>query len=365
MQIKTTKFLDQETFKRAYKKTIFPGVYYLDIKAPIAAQYELTGGCNQKCIFCYNLWKEGCYKNKDTLLSKDKQFKILDLLLKNEIFDIVFSGGEALLVPWLNKLIERASKAGVNVTLITNGILLDRKKAVELKVAGLRDLQISLHHYNPKINDKLTYKKGSFNKTVKGIKNSINIFGGQRVNVNMVALPETYKDVYKMAKFLSSIGVYSFTVASPTATGEMHNDKKMVITKKMFLDIYKQLILAEKSLGIKVGFTGGFPLCILPEINNKTISMISNYCDAGLNQIVIDPEGNIKPCVCLNEIRGNILKDDLKKIWSRNKFLVNIRRLKYLPKECKNCKYASLCRGGCRASAKGYYGNLNSRDPLM
>jgi len=39
--------------------------------------------------------------------------------------------------------------------------------------------------------------------------------------------------------------------------------------------------------------------------------------------------------------------------------------LKYAPKECKKCKYISICRGGCRASARGYFGKIDSKDPLM
>jgi len=59
------------------------------------------------------------------------------------------------------------------------------------------------------------------------------------------------------------------------------------------------------------------------------------------------------------------LKDDVNKIWNKNKFLIDMRRLKYLPKECTGCKYISLCKGGCRASAEGYFGTINAKDPLM
>ena len=365
MQIQHRSIFNHRDFKKIYRKTLIPGVFYLNIKSPLAAQFELTSGCNQKCIFCYNVWKEGCSKITKRNLSKEEQLKVLDKLIKNEIFDIIFSGGEPLTINWLEELIEKATDGKIKSSIITNGILLNKKRAIKLKKAGLMGLQISLHHYKKSINDKLTHKKGSFSKTVKGIKNAIRIFGKERVNINMVVIPETYKEVYGMGKFLHSIGVDSFTVATPTATGEMGKNKKMVIDTEMFLNIFFQLIAVKKDFGMNVGFTGGFPMCILPKINDETIAMIGNYCDAGLNQVVIDPEGNIKPCVCLSENMGNILKDDLRKIWSENKFLKDIRKLKFLPSECAGCKYLSMCRGGCRASAKGYYGKINAKDPLM
>ena len=258
-----------------------------------------------------------------------------------------------------------ASDKKINTSIITNGKLLTKEKVKSLKNSGLNSMQISLHHFNPNINDRLTGKEGSFQKTLEGIKNALEIFNKESINVNMVTVPEIYKDVYKMAEFLKSLGVFSFSVATPTATGEMHKNKDLVINKKMFLNIYNQLMSVKKNLNMNVGFTGGFPICILPKIDLESLNMIGNYCDAGLNQLVIDPEGNIKPCVCLNQKLGNILNDDLKEVWRKHKFLKDIRKLKYLPEGCVTCKYLSLCRGGCRASAFGYFGKLNAKDPLM
>lgn len=364
MRTRYNSIFEIKDFKKIYKETKIPGIFYLKIKTPLTIQFELTSGCNQKCIFCYNVWKEGCSSIKKKQLSKERQIEILNKIIENEVFDIIFSGGEPLLVEWLDELIKMASAKNIQTTIITNGTLLNIDKTIKLKEAGLASIQISLHHYDNKINDKLTNQKGSFEKTIKGIKNVISVFGKEVLNVNMVALPDTYKDVYKMAGFLNSIGVFSFSVATSTARGEMKKNKNLVIKKEMFLEIYNQLRLANKDFGINVGFTGGFPICILPKIDKETINMINNYCDAGLNQLVIDPEGYIRPCVCLNEKLGNILRDNTKKIWNESKFLISIRKLKYLPKECINCKHISTCRGGCRASAFGYFGKLNAKDPL-
>lgn len=352
-------------FNKIYKKTKIDGVFYIKLKSPISAQFELTSGCNQKCIFCYNVWKEGCSAGKRKKLSKEQQIKILNLMIDNEIFDIIFSGGEPLLVKWLDELIKIASEKKIHTTIITNGGLLTKEKAESLKKSGLNSLQISLHHFDQEINDKLVGKKGAFQKTKEGIKNALNVFDKESINVNMVVIPETYKDIYKMAKFLQSLGIFSFSVATPTATGEMHKNKRLVINKTMFLEVYNQLLSIKEKLKMNVGFTGGFPLCILPKIDAESLVMVGNYCDAGLNQLVINPEGDIKPCVCLNPRLGNILNNNLKEVWEKSKFLKDIRQLKYLPKECNSCKYLSLCRGGCRASAFGYSGKLNAKDPLM
>ncbi|MFH1503593.1 MAG: hypothetical protein ABIE36_02965 [Candidatus Diapherotrites archaeon] len=49
----TTKLLEVKNFKDAYQDTEIPNCKYLKIKAPTAVQFELTSGCNQRCIFCH------------------------------------------------------------------------------------------------------------------------------------------------------------------------------------------------------------------------------------------------------------------------------------------------------------------------
>lgn len=365
METDTTKLLEVEDFKKSYRETELPNCKYLKIKSPLAVQFELTSGCNQRCIFCYNVWKGVCSKQDSITLSKDEQLKVIDKIIENEIFDIIFSGGEPLLIKWLEDLIKKCSKARMYTTLITNAILMTSERAESLKNAGLDDMQISIHHYDKKISDELTKVPGSYKKSIDGIKNALAIFGVEGVNINMVALPRTYSEVYKMAEFLHSMGVGSFSVGTPSATGEMKKDKDLVINKEMFLEIYKQLRKAKKDFGLRVGFSGGFPLCLLPEINKEIIGMIGNYCDVGLNQLTIGPDGELRPCVCLGEKLGNILKDDFKEIWNKNKFLLDIRAMKFVPEKCRSCQYVSVCRGGCRASAQGYFGKLNAMDPLM
>mgnify|MGYP001565883072 CR=1 FL=1 len=350
---------------KAYKKTKYPHIGYLNLKSPISMQVELISGCNQKCIFCYNVWKEGCSKTPCIkTLTKEQHHKIVEEIIKNEVFDVILSGGEPLLIPYLEELIKKLAMNKIPTMIITNGMLLTKARVKKLKEAGLESIQISLHHFKESMNDTITGIKGSCKRTIEGIKNVIEIMGADCLNVNMVVIPKTYKNVYEMGKFLGNFGVTSFSVGCSSVAGEMSNNKYLFVDRKKFLEIYNQLKMVEKDVRIKVSFTGGFPLCILPDINEaKRLS--SNFCDAGLNQLVVSPKGDLRPCVCMNQIVGNIFKDDLKKVWNENKILKEIRELGYLPKECRGCDYISMCRGGCRASAEGYFGKLNAIDPLM
>jgi len=115
-------------FNKIYNKTKIDGVFYIKLKSPISVQFELTAGCNQKCIFCYNVWKEGCSSIERKQLSKEKQIKILNQVIDNEVFNIIFSGGEPLLISWIDDLIKKASNKKIYTSIITNGKLLTKKK---------------------------------------------------------------------------------------------------------------------------------------------------------------------------------------------------------------------------------------------
>ncbi len=85
METNTIKLLEIEDFKKAYKETEFFNCKYLKIKSPLSVQFELTSGCNQRCIFCYNVWKGLCSKERSVILPKGKQLEIIDKLIENEI----------------------------------------------------------------------------------------------------------------------------------------------------------------------------------------------------------------------------------------------------------------------------------------
>ena len=102
---------DFKNIRKAYSATQFPNIFYLKLKSPIEVQIELTSRCNQKCIFCYNVWKEeSSSKSIKNRLSKEEHFSVIDKIIKNKIFSVIFSGGEPLLVPYLEELIRRNAR---------------------------------------------------------------------------------------------------------------------------------------------------------------------------------------------------------------------------------------------------------------
>ncbi len=337
----------------ASTKTKIKGVSCLKISAPLYVQYEITENCNLRCRFCYNVWKNTNCNRKKRDLSLKQQLKIIDKLAKMKIFGLILSGGEPLVSKNIFKIIERASKKyKIETSIITNGTLLTRETCKKLKEVGLSDMQISLHSFNKKENDEMTGVKNSFDRTVSGIKNALEYFPTENININMVPTKKTYNQVYNTAKFLKNLGVVNFTVSSYIYTGNKKLDDELAPAKKQFIEIFNQVVKVKNELSMETFIGGCYPLCSLKKkIDNQIISLIGNICDAGVTQMVISPKGDLRPCVAYGHILGNILKDNPLEIWKNSTILKKIRRMENIPQMCKKCKHLVICRGGCRASA--------------
>lgn len=129
--------------------------------------------CNLKCRHCYL----SCYQSiKSDFLPLDKIKTALEESKSYNIKEIYLTGGEPLLHPDINAII-RLTLKHTNVTILTNGILLNDKKARFLRqIEQNHDYElifrVSLDHYTESKNDEIR-GKGSFKKTISGINNLI------------------------------------------------------------------------------------------------------------------------------------------------------------------------------------------------
>jgi radical SAM protein with 4Fe4S-binding SPASM domain len=355
---------DSNVFQRGWIDTRIDNIRILNISKPLFAQYEICDNCNQHCFFCYNVWREE--KERLKPINKQKKIEVIKKIIELEVFGLIISGGEPLIVSYLEELINIANDAKIETTIITNGLLLSQERCKKLKKVGLKGIQISLHSCDEAEHDKITGVKGSFQKTITNIKHAIDIFGSDFININMVATKKTCGRIYETARFLRNMGVVNFSASSFSYSGLGKKVENITPNKSDFNILFNQILEAKKDFGISTLISGAFPLCALDmKIDKNVTEMLGNICDAGITQIVIGPNGDLRPCVSYNVKLGNILDDDAIRIWNENQFLKNLRQLEHVPDACSDCNYLIFCYGGCRASAYEYTGTLNGIHPLI
>lgn len=282
------------------------------------AYLHLTYGCNLSCVYCYN---KKVINNEEEELGTDDWIKIINKMELIGVESVILTGGEVFLREDLYEICQYIKNKGIKVTILTNGTLLHEG----LKILEIIDSAIvSL--------DSIDEKENAFYR-----KNS-EIY---KVLSNLTALPEEIKK--------------KITVREVVVRGHEENIRRI---KKYFADI---------------SINTTFSLC-LPN-NYSMLEMMPNYdtyelvnedrpglCGMGRGIMAIGSLGEIYPCQTFNDKEhsfGNILDEDwmdnIKKLQKENS---DIRIFEV--KECQQCLYKYLCRGGCKNIPYRVYNNENT-----
>jgi radical SAM protein with 4Fe4S-binding SPASM domain len=144
---------------------------FMEKKMLAWAVVEVTSACNFNCVWCY---ANTGYKSRTRRMHmpKRKIGRLLRTLSESGIRQVTFSGGEPTVYPHLKHAIKKAKELGFIVHMNTNGYLLTRKLAKELKSLGLSQVQINIDSIDSKAHDSVRGRKGSFRRAVQALKNA-------------------------------------------------------------------------------------------------------------------------------------------------------------------------------------------------
>lgn len=134
-------------------------------KKPVVV-WNMTRRCNLKCVHCYAHARDEDFPNE---LTTEEGEGLIDDLAQFGSPVILFSGGEPFLRPDLTRLAAYAVEKGMRAVISTNGTLIDRDMAKQLKKIGLSYVGISLDGME-KVNDRFRGVKGAFHMALSGIK---------------------------------------------------------------------------------------------------------------------------------------------------------------------------------------------------
>ena len=109
----------------------------------ILAHIIPTRRCNLSCGYCNE------YDDFSAPIPTDDMLRRIDRLAYLGTSIVTISGGEPLLHPEIEKIIQRIRHHGIIAGMITNGYLLTPEKIMALNEAGLEHLQISIDNVTP------------------------------------------------------------------------------------------------------------------------------------------------------------------------------------------------------------------------
>lgn len=203
--------------------------------APIYVRIKPTNRCNQNCYYCHykNPYLQLDQYRPTDEIEREKMLEIVKDFRNMGVKAVTFSGGgEPLLYPHIEETMAEMLNAGIDLSIITNGSLLNGKKAELLSNA--KWVRISMESGCADTYSAIRgIDKDAFVKLCKNIE----VFAGIKdadceLGINFVVGPKNYKEVYETGTLMKSLGVnhIKYTALMSDHAEEMHAPfKKEVI----------------------------------------------------------------------------------------------------------------------------------------
>lgn len=292
-------------------------------KKPYAVTIELLTACNMECIHCYIPQHDSMGK-----MSTEKVKEVL-LELKNlGTLEITFTGGEIFLREDLWELISFSRKLGFNVSLFTNGTLINEEIANKLAEVYIQYVSLTIFSLKEDINDMITQRKGSLRK----ILTAIDLLEKYKIKIQIkTPVMEYNKYEYKEIKKFCDERGYTYVI-NATLFSKTDKDKSPLnyfINSDDLVNVIADIDEHSKSNGI--------------ERDNKAFNGEDIICPSLSCSLFIDAEGKVYPCISFRYCIGDIYKDSIESIL-KNSILKKLQdKKKNTLTECKNCKYYTYC----------------------
>ena len=308
--------------------------------APLSGTFELTPVCNMNCKMCYvrlsqrNQQAIAPLKSAENWLQLAKQAKNAGMLY------LLLTGGEPLMHPQFQEIMEGLHKMGFILFLNTNGTMIDEATVTWLKKCPPIRVNVSLYGASDGTYDKLCGNPRGFTQ----VKNAISLLqeAGISVKLNCSLTQENAKDLEKIAHFarenelILQVATYMFPPVrkDEKMTGKNHRfspeEAAYYMAYADYLTLGKQRFLEEK-----------YSLVTDPEEHCADLGD-GVRCRAGRCSFWITWQGEMTPCGMF-PCGGypNVFQTAFLDAWEEVKKRTAAIRL---PAQCSVCNVKDICR---------------------
>lgn len=324
--------------------------------------WELTPRCNMRCLHCASDLGEG--RTRGDALTLAEALRLCHDLKALDCENVVLSGGEALLRPDWESIARELVLLGINVSLISNGLLIDEKTAARIRRAGLCRVALSLdgleatHNYIRRNPRSFARVWRAFD-ALKAEGMQVNIV----THVNRMNLDEL--EVLEELIAAKRADVWRLQLGSPV--GRMAAHPELTIAPEELPAVADFIVAAKQrgrvyvSVGDNVGYFSSHELELRRSAKASPLPFWCG-CSAGCLTIGIESNGNVKGCLSLQSdrfIEGNVREEPLAAIWRKAGNFAYTRG--FTPRDlhgaCAGCEFGEVCRGGCTFMAFGATGS--------
>ncbi len=346
-------------------------------KKPVTV-WNMTQRCNLRCVHCYAHAVDP--KGPIDPISTDQAKAMIDDLAAFGAPVLLFSGGEPLVREDLVELAKYATARGMRAVISTNGTLITKTKARELKEVGLSYVGISLDGAEA-IHDRFRGVPGSYRQALKGVENcqAEGLKVGLRFTINKRnagEIPHLFDLIEAME--IPRICFYHLVYAG-RGSALMHEDLDHAETRAvvdLIMDRTRDLHDRGKPkevLTVDNHADGPYVYFRLLRENPKRAAEVLELLrmnegnSSGRGIACISWDGAVHADQFLRHITfGNILERPFSAIWDDPNIEL-LQQLKdkrpHVKGRCARCRFLNICGGNFRARAEAATGDFWAPDP--
>ncbi len=317
-----------------------------DQRVPYTGSVELTHRCNLKCVHCYvgDQCRIGASRGRE--LTTDQWLRVIDQVAAQGCLEFLITGGEPLVRQDFAEIYRHAKRAGMIVTLFTNGTLVT--DAVLNMFSDLPPflVEISLYGATARTHEAVTQIPGSFGRMISAVENLL--ARGIRVGLKTVLMTLNRGEYREMEDLARAYGVKwrldsaLFPCLPNSDSGGVPNRCSLSPSGKRPLDLRVEPAQAAR-LELSDSARAQALRDAYVRFGGRKATDALYTCGAGLTGFHVDPYGTLQPCMMTGGYGVSLVEIGFVGAWKQ---IARIRDVKAPPDyECNRCDKIPLCSG--------------------
>ncbi|GHF57184.1 pyrroloquinoline quinone biosynthesis protein PqqE [Streptomyces thermodiastaticus] len=323
---------------------------------PWALLAELTHACPLHCPYCSNPLD---LARRSRELTTEEWEDVLRQAGELGVVHTHLSGGEPLLRPDLERIVAAAEDAGIYTQLVTSGTGLDEARLAALTAAGLRSVQLSVQHADPRAGDRIAGRAGSFAAKEHAAR-----------LVRRAGLPLGLNVVLHRGNLDAVDALLDLAVAWGADRVELANTQYYgwgLLNRAALMPTRDQLARARQTVERRREQLAG---------RTDLVWVVPDYFDGvakpcmggwGAVSLTVAPDGTVLPCPAAASIPGldppGVRDHPLAWIWRHSPAFNRFRGTDWMTGPCRGCPRREEDFGGCRCQAFALTGDAARTDP--
>ncbi len=321
---------------------------YLEGKArvmnvPLFGQFELTPLCNLDCRMCYVHLDAAALKGR-TLLPVETWKDLMRQAFSAGMYEAALTGGECLTYPGFDELYLFLQDLGCQVTVMTNGVLLDEKRMAFFREHPPALVQITLYGGSEEAYERVTGRR-----VFRTVADHIRAVQEAGFPLLLSITPSRFlgEDVFETVRVARS---FTPNVEISTSLFTLQDGpQRLKPSDSPDAEYYARILRYDREL--RGASLRERPESELPEPGGPehTCDECGLECGGGRSGFVIDWQGAMRIC---NRLEGKFypLREGFAEAWRRTNEVAN--SWPRVP-ECRGCAYEQVCNR-CAANFMQY-----------